>query len=166
MKIIFTDIDGVLKPFEAHKLGMYDFYPPCVDNYNKIFEAIPDLKIVVSSAWRNEKYIVEERLPSMIEIFKRNGIIGEVIDITDTYPTPKEGAWDMTKERAFEVSLWLGDQFWMEDKIIEQFIILDDDDLGFSSIFEPEQYLIVEDRYKGLTELHAQTIIESFNGKS
>ncbi len=154
MKVIFTDIDGVLKPFRSLNLGIYESYDECVGYYNRIFEAIPDLKIVVSSAWRNEKYYVEERLPSMIDIFKRNEIIGEVVGITCDYPTPESGPWDVSKERGIEISVWL------EEHDVSKFIILDDDDLGFSNLFTSDKYLIVADRYEGLTLDNSNEIIE------
>ncbi len=154
MKVIFTDIDGVLKPFDALKLGLFEFSKECVANYNKIFEAVPDLKIVVSSAWRLEEFYENKRIARMQEIFKRNGVIGEVIDVTGEYERPKFGSYDATKFRGLEVEQWLKLHFE-----VDVYHILDDDDLGFSDIFLPTHFLIT-DSYKGLTTEEASVIIK------
>lgn len=52
MKVIFLDIDGVLNDhtqMENHYCGTkYE----CVQQFNRILDAVPEAKIVISSAWR------------------------------------------------------------------------------------------------------------------
>lgn len=50
--ILFLDIDGVLNRHERLESGYCGTDRTCVSNFNKILDTFPDLKIVISSAWR------------------------------------------------------------------------------------------------------------------
>jgi len=51
-RYIFLDIDGVLNDHISHANGYSGIKKECVDNLNAIIDAVPDVKIVISSAWR------------------------------------------------------------------------------------------------------------------
>jgi len=59
MKIMFLDIDGVLTSKLSNTFifmcpgDNYDFSPYCLNCLKYILDSIPDLKIVISSSWRN-----------------------------------------------------------------------------------------------------------------
>lgn len=50
--ILFLDIDGVLNGHQAHGNGYCGIRKENVEQLNRILASVPDLKIVVSSAWR------------------------------------------------------------------------------------------------------------------
>ena len=49
---LFLDIDGVLNGHRAHGNGYCGIESKCVEQLNRILAACPNVKIVVSSAWR------------------------------------------------------------------------------------------------------------------
>lgn len=51
-RLLFLDIDGVLNAHERHANGYSPIRPDLVANLNLILDAVPDLQIVLSSAWR------------------------------------------------------------------------------------------------------------------
>ena len=59
MRLIFLDIDGVLTSKMSNTFIFecpgenYDFNPYCVECLKYILDTIPDLKVVISSSWRN-----------------------------------------------------------------------------------------------------------------
>jgi histidinol phosphatase-like enzyme len=52
VKILFLDIDGVLNRVPTSTQDG-KFYKPALINLEYLLNKVPDLKIVVSSAWRN-----------------------------------------------------------------------------------------------------------------
>lgn len=52
MKAIFLDIDGVLNDHEQQDNGYCTIKPECAVRFNRILRAVPDSRIVISSAWR------------------------------------------------------------------------------------------------------------------
>ena len=52
MKLLFLDIDGVLNGHETHTNGYCGIKPYNVEVLNSILGAVPDVQIVISSAWR------------------------------------------------------------------------------------------------------------------
>ena len=50
--IIFLDIDGVLNGHTQMENYYCGTKPECVSRFNRILDAVPDAKIVISSAWR------------------------------------------------------------------------------------------------------------------
>lgn len=59
MRLMFLDIDGVLTSKMSNTFificpgDKYDFNPYCLECLKYILDTIPDLKIVISSSWRN-----------------------------------------------------------------------------------------------------------------
>jgi hypothetical protein len=52
MKLLYLDIDGVLNDHSKYDNNYCGIKKECVDQLNRILEAVPDLQIVISSAWR------------------------------------------------------------------------------------------------------------------
>lgn len=52
MKTLFLDIDGVLNGHELKANNYCGIEAPLVSNFNDIMLDVPDLQIVISSAWR------------------------------------------------------------------------------------------------------------------
>lgn len=52
MKVLFLDIDGVLNRCQMYENMHFGIVPECVENLNLILKSVPDLQIVISSAWR------------------------------------------------------------------------------------------------------------------
>jgi len=64
-KIVFIDIDGVLKPWKCED----NFYEPSVDALNKMID-LTDCELVVSSDWRISRSVSE-----LQDIFKKQNVI-------------------------------------------------------------------------------------------
>lgn len=156
MKIIFLDIDGVLNCEDGYREGLcryvgghQSFYPPSKDLINLLIEET-GAKIVISSSWR------KDGLDRMKEIWKAEGMSGEVIDTTPSlylqkngsihfwngheskHPTPKIRGYSIP--RGCEIDYWLKDKGFshinwsreeQEEYIsrsgIENYVIIDDD---------------------------------------
>lgn len=124
MKIIFLDVDGVLNWVGTQdSIGNYiGLCPERIARFNKIIEAHPDAKIVISSTWRHSFFTKEEKHPDayrdfegLIALFRRRGLKGEIIGAT------------LSKlsyiARGDEIRMWIRD---CEEKI-DKMVILDDD---------------------------------------
>lgn len=87
--------------------------PILIRRLNKIFEEVPDLKIVISSSWR-KLYSIEE----IKEIFIKQGFNPdfEIIDRTVSHVEGKD------HRRGHEIEEWL-----LRHKEVETYVILDDD---------------------------------------
>ena len=160
MKVIFLDIDGVLNCQQAYINGSCEyvdgpgfkyqkFYPPSKELLNKLIEET-GAKVVISSSWR------KDGLHRMQEIWKAEGMLGEVIDTTPSlylqkngsiqfwneheskHPTPKTRGYSIP--RGCEIEYWLKDRDFYhinwskeeQDKYvirsgIQNYVIIDDD---------------------------------------
>ena len=134
MKVIFLDIDGVIKRYmydeskEHHTT--YDYNPECIKQLNRITDAT-GAKIVIISCMR-KLHSVDE----LSKILKSKGITGAIIDKTiDDYHN--------YEKRGDEIMEW-----WRRNNC-ESFIILDDEDDGLNYY----GYLWIKTEFKiGLTE--------------
>jgi hypothetical protein len=52
MKVVYLDLDGVLNDHKPNPNGYNSLKRECVEEFNRILEEVPDLRIVISSAWR------------------------------------------------------------------------------------------------------------------
>lgn len=108
MKIIFLDFDGVIAPVSFHHGS--GFSKTACANVQSILVKDPDVRIVISSAWRRNG------LKTCQEILKDNGIDStKVIDITDS-----EGGWP-PENRAEQIKRWL-----KSHSEVKTFVVLDD----------------------------------------
>jgi len=145
-RIIFLDFDGVINCEDAYRRGDCK-YIECVDSlgvkkHHQSFDPIAKgflnqlieqtrAKVVISSTWRSSG------LDVMREIWKIEGMSGEIIDITPNYRGDVEG---YTIPRGCEIDKWLRDEDfchinwskdkqleWMKKSNIANYIIIDDD---------------------------------------
>jgi hypothetical protein len=123
MKVIFLDIDGVIKTknglrsaFKKYRKLVPDILDErAVTNLNKLVKET-DAKIVITSTWRYGK--TTEALQRVLAI---NGVIGEVIGMTPELGQMKNSSID-TITRGQEIQEWLN-----LHKIQVDYVILDDD---------------------------------------
>lgn len=165
MKIIFLDIDGVMKSGASaiRNYGEMGFgltlHPEHVEALNFILDNT-DARIVISSTYRLG-YSVKE----MKQLFKDNGIDYKyVISHTPFLDAPK-GEY---VERGDEIAHWLQyypqiafDKFGV-DLDVESFVVLDDD--NDMNAINPINFVQTNRNY-GLTHYDAVKAIEVLNGE-
>lgn len=126
MKVLFLDIDGVLNNFKDRNFGKSLSKASC-ENLNTLLKKVPDLKIVISSAWRHNG------LEFMKEMLNENNIDGKrVIDITGN----ENGI------RGYQIQCWLD----RNPEVTNCVIIDDDSDMG-----ELMNKLVKTNSFVGLT---------------
>lgn len=127
MKVLFLDIDGVLNNFSSRNFGE-QFSPKSCACLKEVMDKVPDLKIVISSAWRLHG------LSYMQRVLHKNGIDGtRVIDVTG-----REDGF-----RGHQIQCWLD-----RNPGVTNMVILDDEsDMG---ALMPK--LVKTRSFKGLTE--------------
>lgn len=139
MKILFLDIDGVLNLIPKSS-NDGKFYKPAMINLEYLLNKVPDLRIVVSSAWRHNG------LDSVRETLKYNGVDPRrVIDITGD-----EKSTDNRDHRGYQVECWL-----KRHPEITHFAIVDD-----RTDFVPLKHKLVKtSSYEGLTQAKVEKIL-------
>ena len=126
MKVLFLDFDGVLnssgffllqkrKQIEVHGTSPESMIcPMAASNLQFILDNVLDLKIVISSTWR-EVFTIEE----IKKALDYHGVdSSRVIGKTDLYPKERMGSTqrgDLIKK-------------WVDDNKVECFAVVDDDD--------------------------------------
>ena len=152
MKVLFVDIDGVLRNeaffkenmFETvadHTDGLFKFHKASVDNLNHITEKT-GAKLVISSSWRLSRETNE-----LDNLFKYNGFKGEVIGVTPVYLE----TYTHAIPRGKEISDWLA------KNPVENYCIIDDCN---DMLEEQEEHLIWIDEKVGITETDAERAVE------
>lgn len=127
MKVLFLDFDGVLNNFTQRNFGE-QFSPGACKNLNSLMRRVPDLKIVISSAWRMHG------MEYCKAVLKKNGIDSErVIDITGN----EHGI------RGHQIQCWLD-----RNPGVKAFAIIDDE----SDMGELMNKLVKTSSFIGLTE--------------
>lgn len=135
MRVLFLDFDGVLNNFTQRNFGE-SFSPSACRNLNVLLKLEPDLKIVVSSAWRTWG------LDYVREVLNKNGIPGNrVIDITG-----KENG-----NRGYQIQCWLD-----RNPDAKAFAILDDE----SDMGDLITKLVKTSSFIGLTSAHVGQVID------
>ena len=138
MKIIFTDIDGVLNPDLKIRWNQ-----KCVSVYNKICEDF-DLHPVITSTWRLQK-----DMPKLQELFVKQGITAKIYDYTPYLARAPRG---------LEIYKWLLENDW------NKYVVIDD---RVGGILPYVSNVIKCDGWIGLTEKHYEEIkkIMRYGGK-
>jgi len=141
MNVIFLDMDGCLNSqgsfhhFETKKRKMkHNLCPILVSNFDFIVKKVPNLSIVISSAWR--KFYT---LPELKAIFKTRGYKWPIIDTTQVY------RWGTRTEEILD---------WLKKHIdVEKFVAIDDHflDLG-------DEHFVHTDCRDGLVWTKAQEV--------
>jgi hypothetical protein len=164
MKVLFLDFDGVLNS-KQHFLSIMDKKKPAADtlsdadlfhmkqsvNYNNmwvlgyILKQVPDLKIVISSAWG-----AQFSLPQFKELFKIFRLpSSRLIGIT-----PRK----FSSSRNMEIMWWLEDQ-----KDVEAWIAVDDHPIFYLEDKKNFANQYLTDSWIGLNMQDAFKIIKHFN---
>ncbi len=124
-KIIFLDIDGVLRTHKSDLEWSNKLDTPIFKGANRLFDktAVDNLnevifltgaKIVVTSNWR-----IDLSLEELQRIFKERGVIGEVIGKTGLGHL-KSGSPIPIGHRGSEI------QDWLEKSTVEKYVVIDD----------------------------------------
>ena len=122
MRIIYIDIDGVLRPesdYSYKHRGISEVSKECVAVFNRLFHIHSDIHLVLSSTWR-----LYDNTPTMngltaIDRLKEQGLDGDFLGVTESINNGSRG-----DDRGYECAKWLEDH---KDLDIENFVILDND---------------------------------------
>lgn len=178
MKLIFLDIDGVLNWLgtEDRVGGFIGLDPTRIAQFNRIIDAHPDAKIVVSSTWRKGMAGIYEGLEGLKKLLADRGLKGEIIGATPVRYRQSRGD---------------GIRAYLEEacasNFIEGILVLDDDTDGMSNVgdgflhsldlrphhvrtfWDGEMHLIGGDTEVavegGLQDYHVEQAIAVLNGK-
>lgn len=133
-KIIFLDIDGVLRTYKSDLEWSRKVNEPVYHGTNRLFskELVDNLneviyltgaKIVITSNWR-----IHLSLEELQKIFRDRGVIGEVIGKTGLGHL-KAGSPILIGNRGLEI------QDWLDRNPVRKFIIIDDQVSDIINIF-------------------------------
>lgn len=143
--IIFLDCDGVLNSAgffnyieKKERKLKYNLCPVLLSNFNFIVKQIPDLSIVISSAWR--KFYT---LPELKTIFRSRGYKWPIIDKTGI---------DRWGTRTDEILSWLEGH-----KEVEKYVAIDDHFLELG-----EEHFVRTDCKDGLVLSKTQEVCAKF----
>lgn len=140
--ILFLDIDGVLVNREVVR-DRYKFYAPAVTALNR-FCAIPECRIVVSSAWR-----VGRTTEELNKLFKENGVGLEVIG--------KTRSDSFSSNRGEEILDWIE-----ENNYNGPYIVIDDEIFDIAPFIPSHKILYIKNglEEEGITDKHVEGYIE------
>ena len=179
LNILFLDIDGVLNYASQTPANSYggrflngeEIEPKLVKKLNKIFEEVPNLKIVVSSSWRGNmkrlvwalrnagfRYIenIIGKTPRATAVTEKH-YNGETIELTPPYTL-------LYERRSQQILKWFLDNPGIS-KRMNNFIIVDDEKydisgkMGFNFL---DKYFIQTNSDIGLSNANVQSIISHF----
>lgn len=151
MKVVFLDIDGVLNMYGASYRTFMKPYgqhiePHLVNRLNYILEKVEDLKIVISSSWRNDMKDLENQMKKQgFKFWDR--VIGKTIH-------------DKTGFRGFEILEWF------IKNTAEKYLVIDDeitDICGDYCNVIPGKNVLKIDGNEGLLNKDAIFIVDFFN---
>jgi len=146
--IIFLDIDGVLIAYPEGEHTPPQFTPRCVDAFKMILQAVPGVRVVLSSTWRLPRHI--NRLH---EKWLEHGF-------------PVSLAWDGTPDtrddpsvsrlyqRGLEIKAWLDSH-----PEITRWVVIDDERMAIDPILGSERCVFTNPA-RGLTPEGAERAIE------
>lgn len=128
MKIIFLDIDGVLnwRGSDDRIDGFVGLDPENIARFNKIIDAHPDAKIVMSSSWRHISAFqtTYKNFDELVALLHARGLRGEFIGHTPIFFSHRA--------RGTEIRAWLNGENNRPEGAIDQFVVLDDDRQGMA----------------------------------
>lgn len=130
MKIIFLDVDGVLN-WSGTEDRVGPFIGLCserIERFNRIIDAHPDAKVVISSTWRQGMVSVYEGMhkdpKALPELLAKRGLKGEVISFTP---------WRFSHVgRGEEIRMWIEGWETESGEPLKTFVVLDDSTEGMS----------------------------------
>lgn len=133
--ILFLDIDGVLHPSS----GSTPFVPACVTVLETLLSDFPDLEIVITSSWREEKSLPE------LKALLGTSVGSRVIGVTPVIDEPF-----LHHVRYHETQAYLADT----DKPAIPWVALDDE----VGNYPPDSPVVITDRRTGVTDADAQRL--------
>jgi len=139
MKVLFLDVDGVLNSEEGFKRDSpkepWYLQHDCLERFRMMMMDLPDVKVVLSSAWRLMYSGIEFK-----HILEENGVD---VDLIGSTPVTISGT------RGDEIGLWLASH-----PEVKTFVILDDgSDMGV------HKHRLVKTTFKkGLQDTHVAEI--------
>ena len=127
--ILFLDIDGVLHPSS----GSPPFVPDCIAVLESLLSDFPDIDIVITSSWREEKSLAELKALLGTQIGSR------VIGVTPVIDEPFLHHARFHEGQAFLANSEYPDNPW----------VALDDEVGH---YPPDSPVLITDRRTGITE--------------
>lgn len=156
--IIFLDIDGVLNDHTPLPSRYCGIKLECVHNLNKILDAIPEARIVISSAWRYLILRGEMNLKGFEMLLLVSGVKcwGKVVGHTEPDGRIEDEPDHHDNAEAWHTAglKWRVNQIekWVAENNVGKYIIIDDLPLIGNHFYQT-------DGTKGLTETDAENII-------
>lgn len=157
MKVIFLDFDGVLnsegsflyEDRRRKKWKIQGLKGPvsetlcnvCASNFQMILDKYPDVKVVISSTWRN--LFTLDWLKEKLESYHISS--NHVIDITSQDPGGNRG---------LEIQIWLNNR-----PEVTQYVIIDDNDWGITPL-HPWSSFVKTEWEAGMTYTNALEVIQ------
>ncbi len=150
--IIFLDIDGVLIAYPEGGHTAPQFTPRCVEAFKSIIEAVPRIRVVLSSTWR-----LPEHVNQLHSQWQAHGF-------------PVSLAWDGTPDtrgepevsllhrRGLEIKAWLDSH-----PEVCRWVVLDDERMAIEPILGNRRCVFTNPA-RGLTADDAERAIEIFGG--
>ncbi len=153
MRVLFLDIDGVLnsrKFIMAVRNGQISdrgaqIDPERVYKLKRVLDAVPDLKIVISSSWRIGRTL--EELKQLLPAF-----MDEIIGKTPSSPDDPE-----EEGRGYEILDWL--KYHPE---VTSYVVLDDEQFDMGPVMD---CLVKTPTMGGIRDEDVETIIKIFEDK-
>lgn len=131
MKVIMLDIDGVLnwEGTEDRIDGFVGLDSTRIANFNRLIEAHPDAKIVISSTWRHCSIFMTayQDFEGLKKLLASRGLKGEIIGYTPMRALERYG-----RNRGGEIKSWLD-----QNPDWTKFVVLDDDASGMHPLPVP-----------------------------
>lgn len=131
MKIIFLDIDGVLNAHEKLASGYCGASRPQVELFNKILRESPDVKIVVSSAWR---YMILrgdmtikgfEFLLCILGVDAHGRVVGHTVADGEVADEPNHFDTELWRSIGLKMRALQIEKYLAENQV-DRFVVLDD----------------------------------------
>lgn len=156
-RLLFLDIDGVLNGHEALESGYCGISHERASILNRVLSAVPDVQIVVSSAWR---YMILEgamTLKGFSYVLSMHGVLayGRMHGHTDADVHPDEQPDHFDRETWKRLGLtWRAEQIrsYLSRHPVERWAVIDDLPLEIEN-------LVQTDGNVGLTDADAERLI-------
>lgn len=158
LQVLFLDIDGTLNDHTRMSNQYCGIKRTCVDNLNRILDTLPDLKIVISSAWRYmilreimtikgfEMLLLTHGIKCFDKVIGYTEADGPLEDEPHHHNEPHKWSEMAIRGRGTQITNWV------TQNNVDTFIALDDLHINI-----PEHYLVNSDT--GLTDEDADNII-------
>lgn len=143
MVVLFLEIDGVLNDHTNLESGYCGVNQRCVSKFNAVLDAFPDLKIVISSAWRYMVLSHKMHLSGFEMLLLTHGVKCHDRIIGHTAPDGRiEDEPNHQDPEAWSIAVlkWRREQIyeWVRNNGNPQFVVVDDLDLGMPELIQTD----------------------------